>query len=950
MGRRYVIYEELKKMTEKIDKDGLMSGFDIGFNAEQIGNNVGIARNTVSKELNLLCREKLVIKIKSRPVLFIHKGAMEVIVNHKIDNKFCEVRSMSEILKHCKLNIQDNCGEVKSEVSDPFSKLIGYDKSLRDSIARAKAAVLYPPNGLNMMLIGQSGVGKTYFAELVHEFMQKTNLSKKKVPFVYFNCSEYYNNPELLTSHLFGYKKGAFTGASEEKEGLIKNANGGFLFLDEVHRLPSEGQEKLFSIMDKGTYRKLGSADEEERVNLRLICATTEDIKSALLKTFVRRIQVIIKLPELKDRTLDEKIELIFKFFYAESTKISCEVRIDKDFMYYLLVKNFDENVGQLKGDIQFVCAQAYLKNISNNKGYLFIDKKFVGEYKKSNNTRVKMVLENMFDGKRYISIYPDRYEDINKRLKDISRNNGSDIFYAYIFKEYTNLRKNDVPLDEIMSLLKNKLDTIFYYDIYQKYNEVSEEVNELDNMQIRNQTREIINYIEKNAGVKFDNNIVYNLNVHFATLVSIAKDAAIPAVYNSNIMLDSCRGEYVHAKDICKKIEDIFNINCPNIEIAFISLLINEFKNRKVKNDVNSECGVILVAHGSSTATSMADYGNSLYEKNIVQSIDMPIDQSVNDTLDILVNKIKNYRYKKLILLVDIGSLVYFGQIVSRMFNIEVLMIKNVNMLMLLEVERYVIYETTEFNNMVLKLKERNIEYEMCEGKIYSSTKVLVISCITGMGTSVKIRKLIEDIFSKFISENIRILVIDYEETESINKLSTHIESGERIVGIIGTFKVELPDIPFISLEQFFSEEGIELLTSILELGDSVQERENIIENVSKRFINEISMESIIKYITVLNPDKVLEDIRKVYYCICQEINTKFTKRIALRFMIHCCCMVERVVVDRKVLQIPYDETVKDDKNVISVIKVSFKQVENNYHIKLTDGEYHYIYELLFK
>ena len=74
-----------------------------------------------------------------------------------------------------------------------------------------------------------------------------------KAPFVLFNCADYYNNPQLLLSHIFGHVKGAFTGADVEKEGLVAKANGGILFLDEIHRLPPEGQEMIFYFIDTGS-------------------------------------------------------------------------------------------------------------------------------------------------------------------------------------------------------------------------------------------------------------------------------------------------------------------------------------------------------------------------------------------------------------------------------------------------------------------------------------------------------------------------------------------------------------------------------------------------------------------------------------------------------------------------------------------------------------------------
>jgi len=84
----------------------------------------------------------------------------------------------------------------------------------------------------------------------------------------------------------FRGKKGAYTGADRDRAGLVEKADGGILFLDEVHRLPPEGQEMLFYLMDKGIYRRLGESESQHKANVLIICATTESIESVLLRTF----------------------------------------------------------------------------------------------------------------------------------------------------------------------------------------------------------------------------------------------------------------------------------------------------------------------------------------------------------------------------------------------------------------------------------------------------------------------------------------------------------------------------------------------------------------------------------------------------------------------------------------------------------------------------------------
>ncbi|WP_374106548.1 sigma 54-interacting transcriptional regulator [Lactobacillus johnsonii] len=94
------------------------------------------------------------------------------------------------------------------------------------------------------------GVGKSYLASKIAQLAKSKGIISNEAPYIVLNCADYANNPELVSSMLFGYVKGAYTGTDEAKDGLLKQENGGYLFLDEVHRLSSENQEKLFSFMD----------------------------------------------------------------------------------------------------------------------------------------------------------------------------------------------------------------------------------------------------------------------------------------------------------------------------------------------------------------------------------------------------------------------------------------------------------------------------------------------------------------------------------------------------------------------------------------------------------------------------------------------------------------------------------------------------------------------------
>jgi Transcriptional regulators containing an AAA-type ATPase domain and a DNA-binding domain len=149
----------------------------------------------------------LVVKIEGRPVLW----------------DLTESKSNKEIL--------------------PFNDFIGSNGSLKNVVSQCEAAVNYPPNGLSIIITGNSGVGKSFLAKQIYNYAVSSKSIASNAPFLTLNCADYANNPELLSSILFGYVRGAFTGANEDKSGLLEQADGGYLFLDEVHRLSSENQE-----------------------------------------------------------------------------------------------------------------------------------------------------------------------------------------------------------------------------------------------------------------------------------------------------------------------------------------------------------------------------------------------------------------------------------------------------------------------------------------------------------------------------------------------------------------------------------------------------------------------------------------------------------------------------------------------------------------------------------
>lgn len=213
------------------------------FNAMAIADSLKQKRSIISHHLNNLHRKQRVVKVNGRPVLFLPVTVLRD--HHRLAVRHGEYAS-----------IQALCADRQ----DSLAQLIGAQGSLQEALRQCKAAISYPGAGLPLLLRGPTGTGKSFLARQLWHYAIDEGILPADAPFTVFNCAEYANNPELLTSKLFGHAKGAFTGADKAVPGLIETSNGGVLFIDEVHRLPPEGQEKLFHFMDNGSWRRLGRA------------------------------------------------------------------------------------------------------------------------------------------------------------------------------------------------------------------------------------------------------------------------------------------------------------------------------------------------------------------------------------------------------------------------------------------------------------------------------------------------------------------------------------------------------------------------------------------------------------------------------------------------------------------------------------------------------------------
>ena len=229
-----------------------------------------------------------------------------------------------------------------------FANIVGQSKKMKDLFELVESVAA---SDANILIQGENGPGKELIANAIHY-----NSNRVKGPFIKINCAAI--PKDLIESELFGYKKGAFTGANTDKIGLFEMAEAGSLLLDEIGEMPSYLQTKLLRVLQEREYRPIGS-DRLVRVDFRLICATNIDLEVALRDGKLRedlyfRINTItLRVPPLRERT--EDIPLLCNHFLSKfNDRYQKNVRSISPAAYHLLIRNrWPGNVRELENAME---------------------------------------------------------------------------------------------------------------------------------------------------------------------------------------------------------------------------------------------------------------------------------------------------------------------------------------------------------------------------------------------------------------------------------------------------------------------------------------------------------------------------------------------------------------------------------------------------------------------
>lgn len=883
-----------------------------GITTNDIAEKFSIQRSNASNILNKLFKDNILTKSDGRPVYY-------------------------------KMVPQQQTIESQSS----FDQLIGNDGILKKCIQQAKVAISYPPHGLHTLLLGPTGVGKTLFAELMYRFAIENHFIQKDAAFVAFNCADYANNSQLLLGQLFGYKKGAFTGANENYDGVVEKADNGILFLDEIHRLPPEGQELLFYLIDKGEYSKLGEATVKRKVNLLIICATTESVDSALLQTFTRRIPMTISIPALRDRGPKEKFELITMFFKQEAKRVNRDIHVKRESMKNLLAYNCPGNVGQLKSDIQLLCANAFFDCISSGGNEIEVEvahlpshvKKGIIHYRDFKEHFEELLGENEIFSFTHDQLYS------KKGSKEKKEN-----FYEKIEARLNELEQKNFSSTDIQLIMNIEIENYFKRFIG-KFEDAETNLTKFVDKKLINMVEELLLDVSNRVGTTFPARIFYGLCFHLHSSILRLKEGGKIASHSLFEIQKSYPEEYQFAKDFCERLEEQYYVKVPEDEVSFITMFLCSEKIEEKHHSIPPS--IIIAMHGRSTATSMAEVVNTLLGIDSILAYDMPLEKSAQTGYDELKHLIRsNQSPSGVLLLVDMGSLAMFGELIAEELGINIKTIDMITTVVALDIARKAeiehdlekIYQSIT-NQLPLSLSYGTKKYDYLASN--KETAIITV-CTTGEGSAMRIKSLIEDNID-ISNFNTQVIPLSISNRGEMEKNIKSISKKKRILLIVGTIDPKIYGIPFMPLSDLIMYHQYDKIAQILQthqpfLSNKTSGQEDVERIPLSQILDSLSHK--LQYVKK-------EEFQPLFEVFLQQANSEIEvdfdndKLVGMTF--HIANVIENTI-NNKVSAVfqRKDSFMITHARGIRLLKEILGPIELAYKINFTEDSICYIYQML--
>lgn len=862
---------------------------DYVLTTEELASKVNVSRTVVSRYLNQLLKEKKLLKVSTRPVIYFDKKTIEnefSISLEKID-EFLSIGEMNKYLLNQKKTSIDNV-------------IIGTNGSLSDAFLKVKSffSILKHENSV-ISIIGEKGTGKKHIIRNYFEYIKETDLYFNEYQLVIINCK----SSDKVEDTLFGKE--------DKKIGLLNDNNKYIVYLSHADELSESLQQKIAFMVDK-LYEK-----EESKIG---IVFSRENERKKYVSTLSDLIQMNIELPSLENRPLQEIEKLTLYFFKNEENKIQKKIYIGRNTFEAISCCEYKKNIDGLVNTIQTTiynatCVQNKISNVIQIRLYNLPEDVLL-----SKDSLVQMDDTNLLS------------------LVDIQNN----LLMNNVIKYY----------DDILEIFKNsKEDSSDFFkhikDVLNQYCDFIVFTKQDSNKRIDTYTKIIENIFEtvgkRNKIIIYSNysyviaSIIYKLT-YLDDEIQIWEE--INQETTRKILEMFCKKmnkEYRIAMEIIDRIKMALDIRLDTINSILLMMNMHYYG----ENPNVYKVAGLVIAHGYSTASSICDSVNRLMGEKIVYPIDMALDVKVEEIIKKIKLFISYYRvYEELILMVDMGSLEHMVNDLLENNNNRIGILNNISTKVVLSVA----------NGIRNKLNIDTILKNTCDQakfdyKIYENTKIPAVLFTNETGDAATTRVI--EVFRNSLPKDIDLafVMLDILSLKDKEKLK-QIFDRYNVLMITGTVDIATEDIPFIAIDDLVACSDINKINLIFKPYLSEVEIQKFSSNLIKNF----SLGNIMQSLTILNATVLIDYLEEAIESLERSLYREFNNKVKIRLYIHLSSLIERLVTKQKLLDYPklIDFEAKH-KNFIDVFRKSFARVSKYYGIEIPTSEIAYLYEYIF-
>ena len=874
------ILGHLEALTSTVSLDDLAR-----LSTSDIAETLLVSRSLASQYLNDLVRASLVVKVAGRPVRYFHRRAFQKRFQVKLSAS--EYASLADLVQAT--GIADH---------RDFARAVGFDLSLSSVVEQCKAAVQYPPFGLPILLSGGVGVGKSFLSRLVYEYGKNQGLLPRDSSYARIDCAGVPDDA-------------SFNGLLDES---IAKSRGGVVFVNGIEALSPSAMERCLATA-------LGLDASQDAPRARLVLSTTLSADNPKVSSVYSKLPICAHVPSLKERTPEEREDLILSFLRSEGCRIGSDVKISRGAYRCLVNAVFPDNIAGLRACVTNCCAKAFL----NREGDYVVVRPYL--------------LPSDLLSSAQIDQQPDDGVLIDASLDAIESEEGPveqalDALCALDERFYA----GELTVSELVSQAVSAVRGVEDHLIF------GHGVNSSRSRAFERVAGTILADAGASYGIELSRKVAFLLAQEICLQlwpgIGLAKRKSACAERISHL-LGAVTSELLFASSVSEQIaadvEGALGISLDHFTKTLLTLCVaSESRDAKA---LRTLC--VILSHGYSTATSIADAANRMLGMHVYEAVDMPYDQQLKDIVGPLQRLVDRHSYcTGVVFLVDMGSLEEAYKALENVTDSTIGVVNNVSTGLALEIGfgllggksiAEVLGEATTACVTHCKVIER-----------VNREDAIVFCSESGVDAAERIRQLVSQSLPRTIGA--RLLTRPFKQLAA-NGSNDAVFSEHRVCAVIGTGDPRIASVPFVALEDIMSTASASKVDAVFGRWLDASE----LASFHEKLLSNMTLQNVIRSITILDPERLFHEIEGAVHELQRRTGEKIGNNAIIGLYVHLCCLVERLVTRNPIeTYVGQDRFEEERADFIESFRQSFSSISTRYRVEVPVSEIAYVFDYI--